>query len=523
MSNEERRAAKTQVLSKVNQVLATAGLNDTVWSVRDCDSTLFVLMYKKIVGVGKLQGVATQPTSTEEHARNFSIVLNELSALDDVPTLGVSGIEAHALAEGDLQALNDLAGVFAVMCDALLQNSSSDAARPSGSSSSAAAMPNRSSVRPASAIPASKLSSTDGAADVIADVAPAPSVACGSHGSLDTPAAAATASTVCASACTDAIASAVTNDVAALSSSQPSSSRPASSKPGVRGGLTPSGRKACGMKMQTKGPSASMYLHAISQAAAQRGPVGGSAEGAGSARRSRNVPGGAKGGSSTHLEEEIAELQKRITSRAPEQEASAKLGKALSDEFGARASSMYAALIKQSLASVRRAEAIEVSRGVARELNARRDSRIATIRSQRIGAEVKRAESARSARRAAKEELSYRSLYQHAVHLEREKIMLQEATAEEARRKTLIATRARALALENFHMEQLNMLHNQLEAERQERNFREKVQTAMAAKLEQEARARNAAALQALKHQVGMNANNHEHPVCSLRLLLLAH
>ena len=75
MSNEERRAAKTQVLSKVNQVLATAGLNDTVWSVRDCDSTLFVLMYKKIVGVGKLQGVATQPTSTEEHARNFSIHL----------------------------------------------------------------------------------------------------------------------------------------------------------------------------------------------------------------------------------------------------------------------------------------------------------------------------------------------------------------------------------------------------------------------------------------------------------------
>ena len=35
-------------------VLATAGLNDTVWSVRDCDSTLFVLMYKKIVGKASL-------------------------------------------------------------------------------------------------------------------------------------------------------------------------------------------------------------------------------------------------------------------------------------------------------------------------------------------------------------------------------------------------------------------------------------------------------------------------------------
>ena len=35
---EERRAAKQAVLSKVNQVLVSAGLNDTVWSIRDCDS-----------------------------------------------------------------------------------------------------------------------------------------------------------------------------------------------------------------------------------------------------------------------------------------------------------------------------------------------------------------------------------------------------------------------------------------------------------------------------------------------------
>ena len=42
--------AKQSVLSKVNQCLLNAGLNDTVWSIRDCDSTLFVLMYKKLVG-----------------------------------------------------------------------------------------------------------------------------------------------------------------------------------------------------------------------------------------------------------------------------------------------------------------------------------------------------------------------------------------------------------------------------------------------------------------------------------------
>ena len=252
-----------------------------------------------------------------------------------------------------------------------------------------------------------------------------------------------------------------------------------------------------------------MYLHAISQAAAKRGPVGGSAAGAGSARRPRSAPGagakGAGGGSSSHIEEEIAELQARISSRAPEQEATAKLAKSLSNEFGARASSMYAALIKQSLAGVRRAEAIEVSRGVARELNARRDLRTAAIRSQRVSAEVNRAEQARLARRAAKEELSYRSLYQQAVHLERENIMLQDAAAKEARRKTLVASRNRAVSLENFHMGQLSKLHDQLEAERQERTFREKVQTAMGAKLEKEARAKSAAALQALKDRLDQN------------------
>ena len=50
MATAETRAAKQSVLSKVNQVLVNAGLNDTVWSIRDCDSTLFVLMYKKLVG-----------------------------------------------------------------------------------------------------------------------------------------------------------------------------------------------------------------------------------------------------------------------------------------------------------------------------------------------------------------------------------------------------------------------------------------------------------------------------------------
>ena len=41
---------RQSVLSKINSVLVVAGLNDTVWSIRDCDSTLFVLVYKKLFG-----------------------------------------------------------------------------------------------------------------------------------------------------------------------------------------------------------------------------------------------------------------------------------------------------------------------------------------------------------------------------------------------------------------------------------------------------------------------------------------
>ena len=46
----DKQSARQSVLYEVNQVLVKAGLNDTVWSIRDCDSTLFVLIFKKLVG-----------------------------------------------------------------------------------------------------------------------------------------------------------------------------------------------------------------------------------------------------------------------------------------------------------------------------------------------------------------------------------------------------------------------------------------------------------------------------------------
>ena len=39
---------KAKVLAKVNQLLEAAGLYDRVHSLRDCDSTLFHLVWKKL-------------------------------------------------------------------------------------------------------------------------------------------------------------------------------------------------------------------------------------------------------------------------------------------------------------------------------------------------------------------------------------------------------------------------------------------------------------------------------------------
>ena len=56
----------------------------------------------------------------------------------------------------------------------------------------------------------------------------------------------------------------------------------------------------------------------------------------------------------------------------------------------------------------------------------------------------------------SKEELSYRALYQHALTLEKERLLLEESTSEEARRKTNESFRNRAAAMEKYHMEQVS-------------------------------------------------------------------
>ncbi len=178
---------------------------------------------------------------------------------------------------------------------------------------------------------------------------------------------------------------------------------------------------------------------------------------------------------------------------------------AIEDEFGARASSMYAALVKQSLAGVRRAESLQIARGIAADRNARRDEKIRKIRAEKVASDVARSHEARMARTALKEELSYRHLYTEAVKCEKERLLLAAATAEEGRRRVVEGRRKRQAALEHFHTTQLEMLQEQLAIEAAERSFRERVQISMASKLEVEARGKQLAQLAALKEHLDHN------------------
>ena len=500
MSADRRRSEKQQVLSKVNSTLTSAGLNDTVWSIRDCDSTLFLLMYKKLVG--KLSGAISVPMSAAEHATNFEIVLAAISA-DPANSSSLDGISAKALADGDLGALQDLADIFSAMCNSLLERSDGRAsgvpppARSPGSAgrpasakpASNTALPSSAPRRPATAGEATGIEMDPALQPPDGELAPAEATAW-EQPSASEATGGAGLEAACASAVVDAI----------------SKSRP--SKAGRK--ATPRSKAAGSagqLKVRPKPMSSAMHLLSISGSLAQHG-------GARSARKqrpasARQKKGGAIGSLASaqgeSLEREIVSLQAKLRARQPDGDATARLGEAIEDEFGARAGSMYAALVKQSLAGVRRAEALEIARGVAADRNSRRKERTERIRTERLKDDVQRSHEARLARSATKQELSYRRLYTESLALEKERMLLEGALAEEGRRKVVTERRKRQQALEYFHTSQLEMLQEQLGVEAQERAFRQRVQTSMSSKLDQESRRKQAAVVRALKAQLDHN------------------
>ena len=87
--------------------------------------------------------------------------------------------------------------------------------------------------------------------------------------------------------------------------------------------------------------------------------------------------------------------------------------------------------------------------------NAARDERIQAIRQARIAEDSARAKASREIRRAAKDDLAYRQMYQAALASAKEKLLMEIQAGEETRRTLLKERRARQEAMDHFYREQV--------------------------------------------------------------------
>ncbi|KAL1498627.1 hypothetical protein AB1Y20_013940 [Prymnesium parvum] len=553
-SMDEVKQRKQNVLAKINSVLLIAGLNDTVWSIRDCDSTLFVLVYKKLFG--KLPGILTSPASLDEHTHNFGIVLSAISC--DVLEMDLSHISPQELAQGDLQALQNLAEIFSELCDILLQREDERSAQmrlpPHPTQSS----------RPASAVPASmgstrRQQTSDQGRPMSASLprtsqeAPLTprSAATGLSASAlrnDTGLESDEAQTLhwmqcngraCVASTAESVSSGHRMDGAENPASNPISTgsngeeknpdnveRPetltcstnekdeeaqsgdrfnlvapatkrkagnvgatfreprlaAKAKPHPR---TKRGTKqmVIGTKILHKGPSECAHLKRITDALS---------------RRPRSAPSKAPASSATHrdkrnssfysphLEREIAVLKERLGSRLRSEENFAgAIEKLQPDESANRISGACSAVVKQSLASVRRAEKREVVRGMAAERNAKHDAKTERLRQERWMGCIETARQGRELRQASKDEVSFRRLYQQALQLEKEKILLEASSSKEATRTVEMQRRIRQTALESYYSEQIMLLQEELQSESATMEFRERAHAHLEKRLQE--------------------------------------
>ena len=178
------------------------------------------------------------------------------------------------------------------------------------------------------------------------------------------------------------------------------------------------------MKTRGKTPTSSMHLLAVSHALAQQRrrvatprPRSAPAQPVATAIPATAGGGGKASGLRADPAREMLLLQAKL------------------DEVAARAASAHAALVKQSIAGLRRAETLQVTRGVAAARNARRDAKIAELREERFFSETARREAGRWARSSAKDELSYRRAYMSALALDKERLLMAAASGVEARRR----------------------------------------------------------------------------------------
>ena len=134
---------------------------------------------------------------------------------------------------------------------------------------------------------------------------------------------------------------------------------------------------------------------------------------------------------SLHLEREITALQASFTmdsSDEAEAAAAAAVGAfdmKLAEEFGERRARVYSRVVKSQIAGVRQAERLEIARGMVAARNAARDERIQAIRQARIAEDSARAKASREIRRAAKDDLAYRQMYQASARVGEEKLLME--------------------------------------------------------------------------------------------------
>ena len=127
----------------------------------------------------------------------------------------------------------------------------------------------------------------------------------------------------------------------------------------------------------------------------------------------------------------------------------------LAEEFGERRARVYSRVVKSQIAGVRQAERLEIARGMVAARNAARDERIQAIRQARIAEDSARAKASREIRRAAKDDLAYRQMYQAALASAKEKLLMEIQAGEETRRTLLKERRARQEAMDHFYREQV--------------------------------------------------------------------
>jgi len=115
---QHERMSTTQIaLDRINAVLNAAGLDDTIFSLRDANSSLFLLLFKKLFA-RTLPGVQAAPVGEQEHAANYEVLLRAIG--DDVLGMDLSHLSPTQLAAGELAPLCNLAEIFSELCGILL-------------------------------------------------------------------------------------------------------------------------------------------------------------------------------------------------------------------------------------------------------------------------------------------------------------------------------------------------------------------------------------------------------------------